>query len=662
MTHRDRFGLVGNTIAGTFRVDEVVAEGGFGIIYRAYHLHFRSKVALKCLKIPVELTEDERQTFLEQFRSEAEILFRLSASLPNIVRPLHVDAVRTGAGLFVPLMALEWLEGETFEKIIERRTFQGLPPLALSEVMDLLTPTAIALHEAHNFQVQDGVLSVIHRDVKPDNLMLTNVNGQPVVKLLDFGISKVRRTASEFAGHLSQTGGQAPFSPAYGAPEQWLPKRYGATGPWTDVWGLALTLCEIIKGDAVIVGDHQAMMGTALDLKKRPSPRGEGVNVTDEIEGVFLKALSVDPRYRYQSVRAFWEALQAAIVIGGDPTLEPVETPSGRITLPPMSAPTPWEPLSVGEKPRSSAKIAGLPPMLAPAPLERTEGDSPIPDEFGDSYPIDPSSSLAPVPAAPALASEFDLHIPPMADYESSAEHEPLYDSGVLEAAPAARIDAPIELELAATSVVPPRSTTDTQLHDTSLHDLTHPRVPAGRMDAPQLPLVDLSDEPPPPSIDLGLEHARSHIPDLVPERTKLAPRRDPRRDADPPAAPTEMVQVARVALGKAPANASAPNAPAAPRAAAAQQPPAKGPPPPPKRSALPSSAEAALPPGSSGVVARPGVPPAPPRRSREPVAPRAALPGGAAPPAPTPAASPGRYQVRPPLPPERVRRYKTGE
>lgn len=611
MTHRDRFGLVGNTIAGTFRVDEVVAEGGFGIIYRAYHLHFRSKVALKCLKIPVELTEDERQTFLEQFRSEAEILFRLSASLPNIVRPLHVDAVRTGAGLFVPLMALEWLEGETFEKIIERRTFQGLPPLALSEVMDLLTPTAIALHEAHDFQVQDGVLSVIHRDVKPDNLMLTNVNGQPVVKLLDFGISKVRRTASEFAGHLSQTGGQAPFSPAYGAPEQWLPKRYGATGPWTDVWGLALTLCEIIKGDAVIVGDHQAMMGTALDLKKRPSPRGEGVNVTDEIEGVFLKALSVDPRYRYQSVRAFWEALQAAIVIGGDPTLEPVETPSGRITLPPMSAPTPWEPLSVGEKPRSSAKIAGLPPMLAPAPLERTEGDDPIPDEFGDSYPIDPSSSLAPVPAAPALASEFDLHIPPMADYESAAENEPLYDSGVLEAAPALHASPPIELELAVTSVLPPRSPTGPHPDD-GLQDLAYPPVPAARVEAPQLPLVDLSDEPPPPSIDLGLEVARSRIPDLAPpERAKPAP---------------------------------------------------KGPPPPPKRSALPSNAEAARPPGSSGVVARPGGPPAPPRRSREPVASRAALPGGAAPPAPTPAASPGRYQVRPALPPERVRRYKTGE
>ena len=242
MASRDRFGLVGNTIAGTFRVDEVVAEGGFGIIYRAFHQHFRSAVALKCLKIPVELSEQERQDFLEQFRSEAEVMFRLSASLPNIVRPLHVDAVHTAEGVFVPLMALEWLEGETFEKIIEHRTFADEPAMSLTEVITLLTPVAQALHEAHHFRGPDGVMAVVHRDIKPDNLLLTTIGGAPVVKILDFGISKVRRTASQLAGHFSQTGGQAPFSPAYGAPEQWLPKRYGQTGSWTDVWGLALVL------------------------------------------------------------------------------------------------------------------------------------------------------------------------------------------------------------------------------------------------------------------------------------------------------------------------------------------------------------------------------------------------------------------------------------
>src|SRR5690606_24743477 len=186
---RDRFELVGNTIAGTFRVDEIVAEGGFGVVYRAYHLHFRSPVALKCLKIPDELSDSERHEFLEQFRSEAEVMFRLSALLPNVVRPLHVDAVHTSTGQFVPLMALEWLDGKSFEKIIEERTFSGKPPMPLSELVELLTPAAQALDAAHHFQGSDGPMTVVHRDIKPDNLFLTRVGTRPHVKILDFGIS-----------------------------------------------------------------------------------------------------------------------------------------------------------------------------------------------------------------------------------------------------------------------------------------------------------------------------------------------------------------------------------------------------------------------------------------------------------------------------------------
>ena len=197
---KDRFGLKGNTIAGTFRVDEVVAEGGFGVVYRAFHLHFRAPVALKCLKIPGELSKEGRQHFLEQFRSEAEIQFRLSAALPNIVRPLHVDAVQSVDGEFVPMMALEWLEGQSFEKIIEQRTFSDQAPMGLEEVMELIGPVAQALHEAHDFKAGGESLSVVHRDIKPDNLFVTEIGGKKIVKLLDFGISKVRRTASQLAG------------------------------------------------------------------------------------------------------------------------------------------------------------------------------------------------------------------------------------------------------------------------------------------------------------------------------------------------------------------------------------------------------------------------------------------------------------------------------
>src|SRR6185369_9146659 len=104
----DLFGIIGTVQGGSFRVDEVVAEGGFAVIYRAYHGAFRSSVALKCLKVPRTLSELEQKEFLERFREEAELLFRLSSSTPSVVRPLHVGQLSTKERRFVPFIALEW--------------------------------------------------------------------------------------------------------------------------------------------------------------------------------------------------------------------------------------------------------------------------------------------------------------------------------------------------------------------------------------------------------------------------------------------------------------------------------------------------------------------------------------------------------------------------
>ncbi|HSC88735.1 MAG TPA: serine/threonine-protein kinase [Polyangiaceae bacterium] len=470
MGKKDRFGLVGNTIASTFRVDEVVAEGGFGVVYRAFHLHFRAPIALKCLKIPADLSTDERATFLEQFRSEAEILFRLSTSQPNIVRPLHVDAVQSPGGEFVPVLALEWLEGRSFERIIEERACAAQPALGLDELVEWLTPVAAALDRAHEFPGPHGeTLSVIHRDIKPDNLFLCTVDGQSMVKILDFGISKMRRSAEKLAGHFSRTDGQAPFSPAYGAPEQWVPKRYGQTGPWTDVWGLALTVVEIIKGDAVINGDHQAMMGTTLDPQKRPTPRNEGVEVADDVELVFKKALAVDPRYRYQRVRDFWDALRAAMHLGGSSSQSRIRVEQRFTGLPPMSAPTPWTPPNTPPPPEvKAAGVPGLPPMLGPAPLEVSVPTDPSVDPY---YPSDPEAGLAPVHPAPAVHTDDPLDIPPLASHFGGNARRRRTDPRRIASSPATASattpatppasPAPLKIELQPTSIFPPPAEDD---------------------------------------------------------------------------------------------------------------------------------------------------------------------------------------------------------
>jgi serine/threonine-protein kinase len=150
--------------------------------------------------------------------------------------------------------------------------------------------------------------------MKPDNVFIADVRGQKTVRILDFGIAKVKSAATAVAGKASaQASVLSAFTPGYGAPEQWVPKRYGQTGPWTDVYGFALTIIEVICGHPPIDGDHAAMMGAALDEKLRPTPRNCGAQVSDNVEAVFELALGVDPRERFQAMSAFWNALETAV-------------------------------------------------------------------------------------------------------------------------------------------------------------------------------------------------------------------------------------------------------------------------------------------------------------------------------------------------------------
>ncbi|WP_437737651.1 protein kinase domain-containing protein [Sorangium sp. So ce1335] len=360
----DVFGIVGTT-QGAFKVERVVAEGGFGVVYRAHHEAFRAPVALKCLKVPAALPEQLRARFLEQFREEAELLFRLSAAIPAVVRPLHHDLISTATGVFVPFIALEWLEGGTLASYIAARAGLGLPPLSPGEAIRLLTPVARALDAAHNFPGPGGPVCVVHRDLKPANIFLARIHGVEVMKILDFGIARARDAATVMAGQTATTSGglSTAFTPAYGAPEQWAPKRFGKTGPWTDVWGLAVTVVEALAGREIIAGDHVAMMGTVLDEKRRPTPRSEGVLVPDALEGVFRRALAVDPRDRYRDVGAFWDEVEQAL--GLPQSAPPIAVP-GRAGAPPGARRPSVSPAA----PRSTrAQDLAGPGLTAPAAL-----------------------------------------------------------------------------------------------------------------------------------------------------------------------------------------------------------------------------------------------------------------------------------------------------
>jgi eukaryotic-like serine/threonine-protein kinase len=362
----DVFGIVGATEDQTFRVEEAVAEGGFSIIYRAEHLLFGAPVALKCLKVPESLSAEDRAIFYRRFREEAQLLFQLSASLPEVVRPLHVGKLSL-ENKFVPYIVLEWLEGEPLDGMLARRREAGQTPLSVIKLVKLLTPIARALSRAHRFTSKRGTVSVIHRDIKPENIFVCDRSGEQTVKLLDFGIATVMRLAGEEVQPHHPGDMFYAFTPGYGAPEQWAPARFGATSPATDVWGLAITMVESLIGRRPIDGTVDEMKAIALDPAQRPTPRTLGASIPEVVERVFASALALDPRDRTASIDEFWSALERAVHV--TPSLRcDARRDASTLSFPGLP------PLGTGwQAPASSAPPAAL-RSLGPAAI-----DSPVP-------------------------------------------------------------------------------------------------------------------------------------------------------------------------------------------------------------------------------------------------------------------------------------------
>lgn len=313
MPQCDPFGLLGRILLDTFYVEEFVAEGGYGVVYRAFHKHFRSPIALKVLKAPHGLSPEVERHFWEEFRREAEVQFCLSALTAHVVRPFHIGRVEVADQRTLPVMALEWLEGMDLgaEMAFCRRS--GEAPPTLPELLDRLGGAAHAIHLSHNFEQEGGRFSIVHRDIKPENLFVAHVRGREIVKVLDFGTSKVGRMMNLMAGNPTETTQAGQFSPAYAAPEQWIPDSLGQSGPWTDVWGMALTLVELMKGEHVFTGTLQGVMYHCLNERQRPTPRNHGIQVSDQVESVFERALAVDPRERIKTIRDLWVELRSAV-------------------------------------------------------------------------------------------------------------------------------------------------------------------------------------------------------------------------------------------------------------------------------------------------------------------------------------------------------------
>jgi formylglycine-generating enzyme required for sulfatase activity/serine/threonine protein kinase len=304
----DTLQLVGRTIADKYAVESVVGEGGFATVYRAIHVIWKRPVALKVFKAFGNFSEGDRQRLLAEFVQEGALLAELSARTAAIVQARDIGMLATPGGEHVPYMVLEWLEGASLEAVMANERALGVPLRTLGETVHLLDAAAEALALAHR-------KGIAHRDIKPGNVfVLGDPRGECTVKLLDFGIAKVVTDAQRMAGSFTKTSGAiTSFTPAYGAPEQFS-RTHGATGPWTDVFALALIAVELLTGREALQGDDFLQLAVcAASPERRPTPRTMGAAVSDEVEAVFAKAVAIKPAQRWQSAGEFWNALRQVL-------------------------------------------------------------------------------------------------------------------------------------------------------------------------------------------------------------------------------------------------------------------------------------------------------------------------------------------------------------
>ena len=364
----DPLGLVGQVIDGKYEVEAVAGSGGTAVVYRAMHLAWHRRVALKVVRVLGEMPKHHRDLLFAQLTREAGVLASLSERTSAIVQARDLGYVTTAGGHWAPYLVLEWVEGVSLDHVIERERAAGTSPRTMEEAVRLLEPIVHGLALAHHH-------GIAHRDVKPANIFVIGDARSPdaVTKILDFGIAKVVAEAHARNGGFARTERAfTAFTPAYGAPEQFS-RDHGSTGPWTDVFGLALVLFELVTGrDAFEGGDLMEIAAAVCSETTRPSLRARGVTVPEEVDAVFARAVAVEPSRRPENAGVFWRDLRAALGLDENRLSSLPQS----VSLPPLSA-------DVGTDPRTSAFEPGaLSVHTAPShPLGSSHADEPEPTQ-----------------------------------------------------------------------------------------------------------------------------------------------------------------------------------------------------------------------------------------------------------------------------------------
>jgi serine/threonine protein kinase len=360
MPEKDPLNISGQILAEKYRIEHLVGEGGFAVVYLAEHTIWKQPVAVKFFSGLSQAPAEYREELLHQFIQEGALLTELSSQTAGIVQARDVGAYTTSTGQWLPFMVLEWLDGTPLDAILAQDQRLG-QPWTESEVVGFLRRILPILDVAHR-------RGITHRDIKPANIFLMGTDaraGDTPCKLLDFGVAKMVSDQAKLNAALAKTGvAITSFTPRYGAPEQFT-RSYGATGPWTDVYSIALLACEMLTGQVALQGEDLVQFGfSSADPARRPTPRSLGAEVSDRLEAAFAKALAVRPEDRFASAGEFLDGILAAAGSGLPPSVD------AAAPLPPRAAPSPSLPLAatVLVPPQSPAEFLPPPKPEPPPP------------------------------------------------------------------------------------------------------------------------------------------------------------------------------------------------------------------------------------------------------------------------------------------------------
>jgi len=283
----------GTVLAGRYRVEQRLGQGGMGSVFLVQHMHTDQRLALKVLHSTIV----KDALALDRFRREARAPARIQSD--HVVQVTDADVAPELDG--VPFLVMEWLRGEDLEKLSQRGA------LPFPEVVLYMRQAARALDKAH-------AIGVIHRDLKPENLFLTTrEDGTPWVKLLDFGIAKLTGASGDLAhaGTATSTG-QIFGTPLFMSPEQ-AKAETDKISPQTDIWALGLIAHKLLTGTDFWTAQTLTHLVAQIAYEPIPPPSHLGVKFGAAYDAWFLRCCARDPKDRYPSAGEAVTALAEAL-------------------------------------------------------------------------------------------------------------------------------------------------------------------------------------------------------------------------------------------------------------------------------------------------------------------------------------------------------------